>query len=373
MISIRPYQDRAIAALVAVTSGIIWSPAGSGKTVIGAASLARWITKRRAAGDFRWYRILWLANTTEQCAQARAAIALFPEIEANADVLIACYAAQIPCYDFDIVILDECHHCGADTIAASLSGHEGIRWGLSATPEREDERRGDVFRLIGPIVERVHREELLAAGFITPAKVFMHRIGTHSELERQVADSADPEIAIALRRWHNVSDEELKHRIIWRHAQTIGLIENQKRNARVISIAKEHAEDSTLIIVSQVEHGEKLKEHIPNSDIVYSKLGKKKRAKLLADFASGQLRTLIATSLADEGLDVPRANVLIQVAGGRSGRQAEQRTGRVLRTFAGKTHGTIHDFLDLGHCYLRAQSVRREKTYRQLGYEITEA
>lgn len=79
---------------------------------------------------------------------------------------------------------------------------------------------------------------------------------------------------------------------------------------------------------------------------------------------------MIATSLADEGLDVPRANILILAGGGRSGARIEQRTGRVLRTFHGKSRGVIYDFFDTQHYYLLAQSKRREKLYQSLNYHI---
>ena len=82
---------------------------------------------------------------------------------------------------------------------------------------------------------------------------------------------------------------------------------------------------------------------------------------------------MIATSLADEGLDVPRASVLTQAAAGKSKSKAEQRTGRVLRSFHDKTHGTIHDFKDVQHQMLRNQSMKRISLYRSLGYEIQTA
>jgi superfamily II DNA or RNA helicase len=111
--------------------------------------------------------------------------------------------------------------------------------------------------------------------------------------------------------------------------------------------------------------------------MVFSKMGAKKRREAIAAFGSGECRCMIATSLADEGLDVPRANVLIQVSAGRSAAKAEQRTGRVLRAFHDahtgkeKKEGIIHDFSDLHHYFLAAQSRRRIAVYRSLGYQIT--
>jgi superfamily II DNA or RNA helicase len=79
---------------------------------------------------------------------------------------------------------------------------------------------------------------------------------------------------------------------------------------------------------------------------------------------------MIATSLADEGLDVPRAAVLILAAGGRSASKIEQRTGRVMRPHESKEIGTIHDFADEGASFAHAQFKARMKIYKKLGYTI---
>lgn len=170
-------------------------------------------------------------------------------------------------------------------------------------------------------------------------------------------------------RSKQAADEQLG-RCIWQAAQVTGIQGNQKRNARIVELAIRHAEDSTLIIVGSIEHGEALAAQVPGAALCYAKLGKKKRQELLAAFSCGALKTLFATSLADEGLDVPRANCLILAAAGRSAAKAEQRTGRVLRSFSDKTHGTIHDFADLQHYFLAAQARKRIAVYRSLGYQI---
>ena len=106
------------------------------------------------------------------------------------------------------------------------------------------------------------------------------------------------------------------------------------------------------------------------AELVHSKLGKRRRGELIGIFRSGELPCLIATSLADEGLDVPRANVLFLTGAGRSSRAAEQRTGRVLRAFQGKGAATVYDMLDSWHPWLLGQAKARMKVYQRLGYEV---
>jgi superfamily II DNA or RNA helicase len=90
----------------------------------------------------------------------------------------------------------------------------------------------------------------------------------------------------------------------------------------------------------------------------------------LAAFKAGEIRVLIATSLADEGFDAPIASVLIMAGCGKALGKMIQRTGRVLRPYPGKSSGIIYDFFDRSHGMLLNQSKRRKKIYLDQGYEV---
>lgn len=432
MIIPRDYQEPAIAKLVETNRAIIKSPAGSGKTIIGAEALNRWAPPRARLGR-RKMRVAWIANTEDQVAQARAAVALCPNLSQYVDLIFACYAAGLNLAACDLVILDECHHIAAPEYRKGLDLHRGWRWGLSATPEREDELAKDVYHLIGPIIHTVPREALVAAGQLAKGRVHIHRVNAFGEAESDAQEMAESlfkkwrfsaqnkarELTVLPVRaaiiykskesadrmlsfcqdagvesktpvgtlmqkyptgserrkeiWQlcvRMAEEEVMDRAKYQACLEYGIYSNGPRTNKTISLARDHAADSTMIIIGKIEYGELLATNIPNSVLVFSKMGKKKRTQAIADFAAGNLRCMIATSLADEGLDVPRANVLILAAAGRSSAKAEQRTGRVLRTFHDKTHGTIHDFMDVQHHFLLAQSKRRISLYHKLGYEV---
>ncbi len=431
--NLEPYQIRGRDALIHTRRGIVKSPAGSGKTIIAAAALNGWVPPRARIGRRR-IKVAWIAHTTDQCDQAHTAIAAFPKIADHADITVACYASALNLSGFELTILDECHHVAAQEYRKMLDGHQGWRWGLSATPNREDDLQADVFELIGPIVCAIARHEVAETGRLAKAIVIIHQpnfpgefvdaISERSEdlyerwkagakhAARQLCElpinrvlkyrsQEDQEILQRIHGETNISpnapvvalfkafpkgnplrkqlwalmlhtaDIDIKDRSRWIAAQDIGIFRNEKRSAKVIYLGRKHAEDCTLIIIGKIEHGQELSAQIPGSEVIFSKMGVTKRRSALERFKSGELRTVFATSLADEGLDVPRANTLILAAAGRSASKAEQRTGRVLRSFHDKTHGTIHDFMDVQHPYLLAQSKRRIKVYRDLGYEIS--
>jgi len=378
---LRDYQIPAEKALRDTVRGILKSPAGSGKTIIGAAALDGWAWMNMIPAG-RKMRIAWVAMSLEQIDQGKAAVALIPRIARSCQVDFFCYAGCPSLAGYDLAILDECHHIAAPEYCKVLAFHEGCRWGLSATPERADDLAADVFKLIGPIVHTVPRDILVAAGQIAEARVIIECPNRKGEIEKEVAGIAQPEFDKRKKRWPYLfknprSSQEQMSRIIWQACLDVGIQGNPARNDRVVARAKQHAGDSTLILVGKIEHGDELAARIPGSMMVFSKMGAKRRRAAIQSFAAGELKCMLATSLADEGLDVPRASILIQVSGGRSAAKAEQRTGRVLRAFhdavhgTSKTHGTIYDFDDQQHYFLAAQSRRRIAVYTSLGYKVT--
>lgn len=353
---LRPYQRDAVAFLQDKTRGFIVSPAGSGKTIIAAAAAAQ-------AFPFA-ARIVWLANTREQVQQAEEAAKKFAlEISAH------CVAAQPDCTDADLVIVDEAHHMPAATWAATIARASGAVWGFSATPWSKDPERDKQLSQFFQNFHIVPRDQVQAGGSITEGRVIVHDLDVtgmfNDWIDRQTAE----ETIRRCRRFPFVPAEEHERRARWQFtAQAIR--ENAARNDRIVELAT-RSDASVLVLVSTVEHGEQLEARIPGSVLVHAKLGKKRRAEAIGSFRDGTLRCMIATSLADEGLDVPRASVLVLASGGRSPGKIEQRAGRVMRPHEGKTFGTVHDFNDRGAGLANSQWFARWKTYKSLGYSVT--
>lgn len=164
--------------------------------------------------------------------------------------------------------------------------------------------------------------------------------------------------------------QEHTRRVQWQLSQEY-LQKNELRNQTAIDLAKKEAEagESVLVLVHSIEHGQMFADAVPEARLVHSKLGARIRRDAIEQFRSGQTPVLVATSLADEGLDVPRASRLVLVSGGRSAAKLEQRAGRVLRPFEGKNGGVIHDFLDRGILFAHQQAKARVRTYSSLGYD----
>lgn len=359
---LRDYQSESVAFLVPRKRAFIVAPAGSGKTVIGAHAMSR--------VAWRGCKVGWLANTREQVEQAIAAISRTEGPE-DVDFLVACAAAQPDLSDRDIVVIDEAHHMPAETWAATIGRvrPDAYLWGLSATPWHEDDERNQKVRDAFKDFFTIGRERVVASGHLMEGKVYVHDLDYPGQYDREIESRTMFEVTRRCRAFPRIPRFEHERRAKWQITQEF-VQQNENRNAAAVAIANQEARagESVLLLVYSIEHGEALAARIEGAVVVHSKLSKKKRAQAIEDFRAGRLRVLVATSLADEGLDVPRASRLVLVAGGRSAGKLEQRAGRVLRPHDGKNGGVIHDFLDAGAAFAHAQAKARFRIYDKLGY-----
>lgn len=381
---LRSYQVAAVDWLRVRKRGAVVAPAGSGKTLIAAGALAAVLQARTRNGKVH---IGWLANTLEQCQQARAALAAFHAIVDLADVSVRCAAAGADWSACTVLVVDEAHHGAAPGWRKQIESCQGARWGFTATPPDEPEAKRAFLGLFSEVYT-VPRESV--SGQIACARVVMLSAtdpglrepidkgiaaGIHGQMKRYgewMLRQIDPDGTKDPVKVQNTLHAILYQRVAWNVAIELGIVGNQARNAAAVAAARRHVEagDSVLVLVNQIEHGKELAAAIPGACACWSGMGSVRRRVTLQRFAAGEMHCIVATSLADEGLDVPRANVLVLVSGGRSKAKTEQRTGRVLRTFAEKTHGLIYDFTDKQHPMMEKHSQARVALYRKLGYQV---
>lgn len=365
-----PYQVEAANWIAKKKRCALIASAGAGKTICLAMALD--IALRSKLRD-RKVRVGWLSNTLEQCDQARSAMLLFPSISEFADVTVACAAADCDWSCQDVLICDEFHHFSAPSWTAQIAACKGAVWGMTATPKTGDSVRdkalmdfcqGNIFT--------VSREDVSSR--LVPAFVTMFDAG--DDIMRQRIDA---EIAAALpkrtrqMRWVDptMSDGEIYSQVSWQVCVEFGIVENDMRNSAFIALAEKHQDDRVIALVNRVEHAQWMAERIGRWAVaVYAAIGKKKRASALAAFRSGEVKCIVATTLADEGVDLPMANVLLLISGGRSEVKSIQRTGRVLRAAPAKTEGRIYDCLDTRHPLMAKHAQKRIALYKKLGYTV---
>lgn len=120
------------------------------------------------------------------------------------------------------------------------------------------------------------------------------------------------------------------------------IVENIFRNMQVAQDAMEQYNlgRNTLVLVTQIKHGEILEKMLCDlgapATFISGKSGMKKRSRVIQDMRDGKAPIVIASTIADVGLDVPRLQSIVEAGAGKSSVTALQRLGRIMRPFEGK-------------------------------------
>ena len=367
----RQYQQFAIKFLVTSKRGIVKAPAGAGKTHIAASALAVCLSKRSGIAD-----VEIMVNTREQVDQMLVACARFPIIATKCNLQVFCAAGAPINTQPHLLIVDECHRAAAPRWRTKIEQCNTARWGLSATPFCGNAERDAVVRqLFDNNLHAIKRTELVYNGHLATAKVTWHNVQAN---EAQEAIVANTEALVAKRRkkmpwlfYSNASADKQVNQCKWQAAQHYGIWNHSKRDALITALACSALADGrhVIVLVGSIEHGRNLVNGITGAELVYSKMGAKKRADAINRFKIGELRCMVGTSAIEEGFDAPIADTIIMAGCGRSERKAIQATGRVLRPYDGKQCGHIHDFSDGFNPMLKRQAAQRRRIYDQLKYE----
>jgi DNA excision repair protein ERCC-3 len=106
------------------------------------------------------------------------------------------------------------------------------------------------------------------------------------------------------------------------------------------AIVERHSDDQVLVIGQYLDQLDQVAERL-DAPLITGKTPTAEREKLYASFRSGKTRLLVVSKVANFSIDLPEANVAVQISGTFGSRQEEaQRLGRILRPKAdgGQAH-----------------------------------
>ncbi|MEM0479640.1 MAG: DEAD/DEAH box helicase family protein [Pyrobaculum sp.] len=235
------------------------------------------------------------------------------------------------------VIIDEVHHVPARTVKEVVKAFGdgwALRLGLSATPWRNDGRDLEVEAWVGPIVEpRITSSYLVERGFLVPAEIHF--------LRPPSCGYDDDNNWAAVRRL---------------------LAKCEKRNKFIADIVAK-APKPVLVLTPLVSHAELLHEMIQGSEVATGKVSPTQRKEIFDKVRRGELDVLIATTIANEGLDLPPLRAMVNALGGKSKTLTLQRVGRIVRPWPGKDKAIVYDLCD-NVKYFSDHCREREKLYK---------
>ncbi|TQM67352.1 DNA excision repair protein ERCC-3 [Actinomadura hallensis] len=317
---LRSYQREAAEAFWHGGSGVVVLPCGAGKTIVGAAAMARaqattliLVTNTVSAHQWKQELVRRTSLTEDEIGEYTGAKKeIRPVTIATYQIMTTrrkgayTHLELFDARDWGLVVYDEVHLLPAPIFRMTADLQARRRLGLTATLVREDGREGDVFSLIGPKRYDAPWKDMEAQGWIAPADCVEVRV-TLTDSERLAYATAEPE-----ERYRFCATTDTKTKL-------------------VKALVDRHRGEQTLVIGQYIDQLDELGALL-DAPVIKGETRVRERERLFDAFRSGEIDVLVVSKVANFSIDLPEASVAVQVSGAFGSRQEEaQRLGRLLR------------------------------------------
>ncbi|CAN5512820.1 DEAD/DEAH box helicase family protein [soil metagenome] len=376
----RPYQKEALGAWrKAGLRGVVALPTGAGKTAVAMQAMSR--TERSALVVVptltllkQWYSVL--SDAFGDSVQVGLLGGGYHEVTPLTVTTYDSAYIHAERYGdrFALVVYDEVHHLPADKYAVipkMLLAPYSL--GLSATPERPDGGHELLPELVGGICYRRSPEDL-AGTYLAPYELVRipieltaHERYDYAQAEAIYKDflhkhqlsMRSPEdwqrFILVAATSHSGGREALLAARRRREIQAGAM----RKVVTLETLLRRHWDDKCIIFTKSVEEVYALSRRFLIPGITYETPARE-RKEILDRFREGRYRSIIASDVLNEGVDVPDANVAVILAGSASHREYVQRLGRILRPKDGK-QATLYELVTTGTGEESSSRRRRER------------
>ena len=318
---LRKYQQEAAESFWHGGSGVVVLPCGAGKTIVGAAAMAQaqattliLVTNTVSARQWKDELIKRTSLTADEIGEYSGSVKeVRPVTIATYQVLttrrkgVYTHLELLDARDWGLIVYDEVHLLPAPIFRMTANLQARRRIGLTATLVREDGREGEVFSLIGPKRYDAPWKDIEAQGWIAPADCVEVRV-TLPEGQRLAYATAEPE-----ERYRLAACTHAKIDVVRR-------------------LVDQHQGQPTLVIGQYIDQLDELAELL-DAPVIKGETPVKERQRLFEAFRSGEISLLVVSKVANFSIDLPSAEVAIQVSGSFGSRQEEaQRLGPAAAT-----------------------------------------
>ncbi|KAL8200922.1 hypothetical protein R6Q57_012261 [Mikania cordata] len=332
----RPYQEKSLSKMFGngrARSGIIVLPCGAGKSLVGVSAACRikksclcLATNAVSVDQWAFQFKLWSNIRDEHICRFTSDSK--ERFRGNAGVVVTTYnmvafggkrseesekiIEEIRNREWGLLLMDEVHVVPAHMFRKVISITKShCKLGLTATLVREDERITDLNFLIGPKLYEANWLDLVKGGFIANV---------------QCAEVWCPMTKEFFAEYLKKENSKKKQALYvmnpnkFRACEFLIRFHEQQRGDKIIVFADN--------LFALTEYAMKLRK-----PMIYGATSHVERTKILEAFkTSKEVNTVFLSKVGDNSIDIPEANVIIQIsshAGSR--RQEAQRLGRILR------------------------------------------
>lgn len=370
---LRPYQEKSLRKMFGngrARSGVIVLPCGAGKTLVGvtAACTVRktcmvLCTSGVAVEQWRSQFKMWSTADDSMICRFTSDAKDRPH---GCSIAISTYSMMghsmkrsyesqkvmdwIQKQEWGLIILDEVHTIPAKQFRRVLTVVQShCKLGLTATLVREDDKINDLNFLIGPKLYEANWMELQNNGFIARVQC--------SEV------------------WCPMTPEFYREYLALRSRKRLLLYVMNPNKFRACQFLVRYHERRNDKIVVFSDNVFALKEYAcrMGKPYIYGPTSQGERLHILQNFIHNpKVNTIFISKVGDNSIDLPEANVLIQVSShGGSRRQEAQRLGRILRakkgTLAEEYNAFFYSLVSQDTCEV-AYSTKRQRFLVNQGY-----
>lgn len=301
-----------------------------------------------------------------------------------------------------LLIADEAHNMGSPRILNRLNAVKFVRRiGLSATPERQFDERGN--KLLNSFFGcedtdgytfEFSMREAIDKGYLCRYNYYPHLVRlTDEEMSEYM------KISLLLAKFFNYDNEsfpgsdDILMRLLLKRKRIVHKAANkqqifaeilqdwykEKGSLKYTLVyvpegSKPDTEEADIYDDTEITFDDDYSDSLidqytsivqsisPTTTVKKFVSGTSDRNQILEDFATGKLEVLTSMKCLDEGVDVPRSELAIFCASTGNPRQFIQRRGRILRTHKDKRRAVIHDLVVVPEISLSAESYKMERS-----------
>ncbi|MEM4379110.1 MAG: DEAD/DEAH box helicase family protein [Thermoplasmatales archaeon] len=351
----RDYQKEDVAKLLKYKRGTgVWAT-GLGKSIL-ALSICKTM---EMAGK----RICVVVPTEELVKQMSQTIGTFCDTTTagggrhprpGANVLVTTAASAIKYIDiYDCIIIDESHHSSAKTWENLLLAAQKADYiyNLTATPFRTDGMDLGIHAFGGPIVFERDVAWGVRNGWLSKLKVYMVFIDAKDRNNDPIDMPTSKKVQVVykiLSSMKEVNNFLLKN--------LCAVLERHKK---------------AMVLYKTVKAGESLSKILSRAEIPHG-LASSSTKKIIKDFRENKIKIMISNDrLVGEGVDIPDADLMINLLQNSSEVITSQVTGRILRPSPGKECGVMIDVCFNGYPQFENSAIGRLRLYQKITDDIT--
>lgn len=352
------YQEKAVSELLSEENGILVSPPGSGKTIMGIEAIARQkqtvliLVHKRQIFNQWLERIESFLNIPKReigqfCANKKkigkqVTVAMIQTLSKIED-----FEKEYGENNFGLILVDECHHIPAKTFRQVITKFNPYYlYGLTATPKRKNNDEKLIFIYLGGILHQVDNN---------------YRAPTSSKTNRMkyglTVNIKDTKIDVPFKV--KVDNFQFLSKI---------LTFDSNRNKMIIRDIKKEIKigNKCLVLTERKDHVEVLHYYLKGEHEIITLTGdlsERQKKEKLKQIEASNFQVLIATGqLIGEGTDFPNLDCLFLVYPFSFEGKLTQYIGRIQR--GENSGGKIYDYRDIKIEYLEKFYKKREKYYK---------